>query len=88
MSGQIMWGKFFFFGSLIMVGGWGVMRVTTPTEQQFYDALAPDLKKKVDDIRRQREGGAALKETLANAGNSDKIVWAEDLSATTTGRKV
>lgn len=25
--------------------------VTTPTDQQFYDALAPDLKKKVDDAR-------------------------------------
>lgn len=25
--------------------------VTTPSEQQFYDSLAPDLKKKVDDSR-------------------------------------
>ena len=25
--------------------------VTTPNEQQFYDALAPDLKRKVDDSR-------------------------------------
>lgn len=37
--------------------------MTTPTDQQFYDALAPDLKRKVDENRamqarrlQQREG--------------------------------
>lgn len=28
-----------------------ILIVTTPNEKQFYDSLAPDLKKKVDDSR-------------------------------------
>lgn len=30
--------------------------VTTPTEKEFYDALSPDLKKKVDEQRKLTQG--------------------------------
>ncbi|KAH9466930.1 hypothetical protein MJO28_000484 [Puccinia striiformis f. sp. tritici] len=33
--------------------GWGIMKLTTPTESQFYDVLAPDLKRKVDERRKE-----------------------------------
>ncbi|POW14908.1 hypothetical protein PSTT_02500 [Puccinia striiformis] len=29
------------------------MKLTTPTESQFYDVLAPDLKRKVDERRKE-----------------------------------
>jgi len=35
--------------------GYGLMRLVTPTEKQFYDSLAPDLKRKADEMRRARE---------------------------------
>ncbi|EFP74451.1 hypothetical protein PGT21_031893 [Puccinia graminis f. sp. tritici] len=33
--------------------GWGIMKLATPSESQFYDELAPDLKRKVDERRKQ-----------------------------------
>lgn len=38
---------------------------TTPTEEQFYNALAPDLKRKVDEIRAQRAGSQEMRDRLA-----------------------
>ncbi|RXK36901.1 hypothetical protein M231_05803 [Tremella mesenterica] len=63
-----------------MAGGWGIMRYSTPTEEQFYQSLSPELKKKVDQVRIQRAGGdTALKSALEDASKSDQIVWAEQL---------
>lgn len=42
---------------------------TTPTEQQFYDALSPDLKRKVDEARALKAGA---REELAKA-SQDKL---------------
>lgn len=54
--------------------------VTTPNEQQFYDSLAPDLKRKVDDSRAfqkaAREKHDRL-ESLKAAGEREEPVWAE-----------
>jgi len=40
---------------------------TTPTEKEFYDALSPDLKKKVDEQRRLTQGA---REQLARDSQS------------------
>ncbi|BGP58479.1 hypothetical protein JCM8202v2_006148 [Rhodotorula sphaerocarpa] len=47
--------------AIILIGGvsalgYGVMAATTPNEQQFYDALSPDLKRKVDEAKALRAG--------------------------------
>lgn len=42
---------------------------TTPTEQQFYDALSPDLKRKVDEARALKAGA---REEMAKA-SQDKL---------------
>ncbi|PLW15060.1 hypothetical protein PCANC_01502 [Puccinia coronata f. sp. avenae] len=42
--------------ALLLTGtgmGWGIMKLATPTESEFYDELAPDLKLKVDQRRKQ-----------------------------------
>lgn len=38
--------------------------MTTPTEQEFYDALAPDLKRKVDDSRAAQKAARDKYEAL------------------------
>ncbi|GFZ45124.1 hypothetical protein JCM24511_02850 [Saitozyma sp. JCM 24511] len=82
MSGGFMWGKFAVYSTIIIGVGYTAMKLATPTEQQFYDALAPDLKRKVDEIRAQREGSTAVRDKLATAGAQDQVVWAEQLGST------
>ncbi|KAI9634996.1 uncharacterized protein MKK02DRAFT_28100 [Dioszegia hungarica] len=69
MSGQIMWGKFAVWSTItdmaaVMASGWGIMTWSTPTEQQFYDALSPELKRKMDDVRAQRAGKNEIRDKL------------------------
>ncbi|KAL1408533.1 assembly factor cbp4 [Vanrija albida] len=78
MSGQIMWGKFLTMTALIMGGAYVLMTVTTPTEEQLYARLSPDLQRKVDAVRAARENPSKVKEQLQEASDSNKIVWAED----------
>lgn len=33
--------------------GWGIMKLTTPTESELYNELAPDLKRKVEARRKE-----------------------------------
>jgi len=82
MSGQILWGKFALFTGAIMAAGWGIMRLTTPTEEQFYNSLSPELKRKVDAVRLQRQSMSPLQEKLNTAGEQDQVVWAEQLGST------
>ncbi|RXK36773.1 hypothetical protein M231_05934 [Tremella mesenterica] len=43
MSGQFLWGRFLLVTTAIMVSGWGIMRYSTPTDEQFYqDASKTD----------------------------------------------
>lgn len=56
MSGRVPIGSF-----LLLIGtftglAYGLMAATTPSDQQFYDALAPDLKRKVDAQRALKHG--------------------------------
>ncbi|GAA5954235.1 hypothetical protein JCM8115_003347 [Rhodotorula mucilaginosa] len=60
--------------AIILIGGvsalgYGIMAATTPTEQQFYDALSPDLKRKVDEARALKAGA---REEMAKA-SQDKL---------------
>ncbi|WOO77931.1 Assembly factor CBP4 [Vanrija pseudolonga] len=78
MSGQIMWGKFLAMSALILGGGYALMTATTPTEEELYARLSPDLQRKVDAIRAARENPSKVKEQLQEASDDNKIVWAED----------
>ena len=56
MAGRVPIGSF-----LLLIGtatglAYGLMAVTTPSDQQFYDSLAPDLKRKVDAQRALKQG--------------------------------
>ncbi|KAL7423035.1 hypothetical protein Q5752_002334 [Cryptotrichosporon argae] len=85
---QILWGRFLTVSALIIGAGYGIMKSTTPSEEKFYDSLSPELKKKVDQVRAQRAGSSPVAETLANAGDKNQVVWAEELGRSTGARKV
>ncbi|GJN94206.1 hypothetical protein Rhopal_007280-T1 [Rhodotorula paludigena] len=85
MSGRIPVGSALLLTGLITALGYGVMAATTPSEQQFYDSLSPDLKRKVDDAKRVKQGAqnelaresqARLDAIRAQAKN-DAPVWAD-----------
>jgi len=85
MSAQVAWGKFAVVSTALIAGGWALMKVTTPTSEQFYDSLAPDHKKQVD-ARRARTGGAATaedtrKRELMATLDPEKPAWAESSNA-------
>ncbi|CEL52342.1 hypothetical protein RSOLAG1IB_00882 [Rhizoctonia solani AG-1 IB] len=48
----------------VIIGGWALMRVTTPNPQQFYDSLAPDHKRAVDAARARGVGVSQPTESL------------------------
>ncbi|GAA6006605.1 hypothetical protein JCM11491_003114 [Sporobolomyces phaffii] len=86
MSGRIPIGSAILMTLGITTLGYGIMAFTTPTEKEFYDALSPDLKKKVDDQRRLNAGArdqlvkdsqSRLDAIKAQAKN-DAPLWADD----------
>nr|CDI55360.1 conserved hypothetical protein [Melanopsichium pennsylvanicum 4] len=71
-------------GGIITIGiGYAIMKATTPTDQQFYDALSPDLKRQVDAQRLAAQRKAAYAEQLKRAKEQDDTapVWAEGAKA-------
>jgi len=52
---QILWGRFAAVTAGLVGLGWVLMKATTPSDTQFYDALSPDLRKRADAARRGRE---------------------------------
>ncbi|RSH84527.1 uncharacterized protein EHS24_006049 [Apiotrichum porosum] len=79
-NGQIMWGRFLVASSLLMGAAYTLMATTTPTEEEFYNRLSPDLKAKVDAVRAQRAGmSQPVKEAIQSAGDDERVVWADDL---------
>ncbi|KAG9010525.1 hypothetical protein FRB94_010291 [Tulasnella sp. JGI-2019a] len=54
MPPPIAWGRWSVISALIVGTGYVIMRTTTPNEQQMYDALEPDQRRRVDAIRAQR----------------------------------
>lgn len=61
--------------------GYGLMRVVTPTPEQTYQAMSPDLRKKVDANRAARlaQEEAISRQVWAqkNEADADKPLWAD-----------
>ncbi|KAI0340595.1 hypothetical protein BDW22DRAFT_1359994 [Trametopsis cervina] len=61
--------------------GWIIMRATVPTPEQTYNAMSPDLRRKVDANRAARLAREAATQQQAEAQLNDpeaqKPVWAE-----------
>ncbi|KAL8292529.1 hypothetical protein RQP46_001141 [Phenoliferia psychrophenolica] len=65
MAGRIPVGKAFLMTAVITSLGYGVMALTTPSEAQFYDSLAPDLQRKVDQNRAMKAEAEVRAKQLA-----------------------
>ncbi|PWN22455.1 hypothetical protein BCV69DRAFT_311259 [Microstroma glucosiphilum] len=48
----------------VMGAGYGIMKWTTPTDEEFYNKLSPELKKQVDSHRQAAARKAAFAEQL------------------------
>ncbi|KAL9941053.1 hypothetical protein V8E36_000541 [Tilletia maclaganii] len=82
MTAPVPWGRLLTASAGIIGIGYVIMKVTTPTDKQFYDALAPDLKRQVDQHREQAKRKGAYMEQLerARSGEADSApVWAAGL---------
>ncbi|KAK4331116.1 cytochrome b mrna processing protein, CBP4 [Rhodotorula toruloides] len=56
MSGRIPIGSAVLLTGVVTAIGYSIMALTTPTDQEMYDRLSPDLKRKVDEARRMQAG--------------------------------
>ncbi|KDQ12306.1 hypothetical protein BOTBODRAFT_34593 [Botryobasidium botryosum FD-172 SS1] len=74
---QVPWGKFALMSAGIVGVGYATMKATVPNEQQMYDALAPDHKRRVDAIRAQAQQAEARKRVMASDPDVDKPRWAD-----------
>ncbi|BGP20663.1 hypothetical protein JCM10213_001091 [Rhodosporidiobolus nylandii] len=82
MAGRIPVGSAIIMTTVITALGYGVMALTTPNEEQFYAALSPDLKRKVDEQRRLAAGAREANERLESIkaqAQQDKPIFAEDV---------
>jgi len=68
----------------LMTIGYVLMKATTPTEEQLYNAMAPDLRRKVDAARatrlaREAEAKKQLSAQAANEANPEAAqpIWAD-----------
>ncbi|EOR00655.1 Assembly factor CBP4 [Wallemia ichthyophaga EXF-994] len=57
---KIAWGRWAFWSSVIMGSGYGLMVGLTPSDEELYNKLSPDLKRKVDHNRKEREKMEAM----------------------------
>ncbi|ETS62564.1 hypothetical protein PaG_03201 [Moesziomyces aphidis] len=82
MSGS-PWPRAIVGGLATIAVGYAIMKATTPTDQQFYDALSPDLKRQVDAQRQATQRKAAYAEQLKRAQEQDDSapVWAAGAAA-------
>ncbi|KAG9307642.1 hypothetical protein G9A89_023207 [Geosiphon pyriformis] len=68
-------------GTIVVSGavigfGYGLMKLTSPSDEKVYQSLSPELKKEVDKNREtNREKNAALMALLKKAAESEKPVW-------------
>jgi len=86
MSG-FPWGRFAIFGTGLVGMGYALMKATTPTEEELYNRLAPDLKRKVDASRAARlaQENEIKKQVQAQVNDTSqeamKPIWADPRSA-------
>ncbi|XAO21568.1 hypothetical protein I312_100321 [Cryptococcus bacillisporus CA1280] len=76
----VRWIKFTVYSSLIIGTGVWLQSKTVPSEKELYSQLSPELKNKMDQIVRQREGSQTMKERLEEAGEKDQVVWGDQLN--------
>ncbi|KAH9028142.1 hypothetical protein EDB85DRAFT_1631380 [Lactarius pseudohatsudake] len=80
MSGRIPWLQLTVVSAGIMGVGYTLLRVTVPSPEETYNAMAPDLKRKVDENRRARlalEEGIKQQQNAQLDPESAKPVWAD-----------
>ncbi|KAG8930613.1 hypothetical protein FRC02_003988 [Tulasnella sp. 418] len=53
------------------------MRTTTPTEKEFYDSLAPDHKRKVDEYRSKLKEDERKAKLLSGDPDNSKPLWTD-----------
>jgi len=79
------WFRFSLAATSLMGVGYLMMKATVPTEEQLYNEMAPDLRKKVDAARAARLAREAVaerrdeaqKSTTDLAPDATKPIWAE-----------
>ncbi|ALO60528.1 hypothetical protein CNBD2970 [Cryptococcus deneoformans B-3501A] len=76
----VRWAKFTVYSSLIIGAGVWLQSKTVPSEKELYSQLSPQLKNKMDQIVRHREGSQTMKERLEEAGEKDQVVWGDQLN--------
>ncbi|CAG8442661.1 12303_t:CDS:2 [Acaulospora morrowiae] len=81
MSRGLIYAKALAVGGLIVGFGYMLMRLSTPTEEQYYAArinsfylnkLSPEHKKRISDKTKIREHNAAILEMIKKVAESDK----------------
>jgi len=75
------WVKFTAMTTGFMGIGWALMKVVTPSEEDLYNRMAPDLQKNVDSIRAARiakeNAMAQVKAKMQADPAEQKPIWAE-----------
>jgi len=78
------WVRFTGFSLALMGVGYAIMKATTPTEQQLYNEMAPDLRRKVDAARVARVAREAEQKKQVDAQNPNREatgpIWANPSS--------
>jgi len=80
MSGRMPWLQLSVVSAGIMGLGYVLLRATVPTPEETYNAMAPDLKRKVDETRRTRlalEEGMKQQQNAQIDPESANPVWAD-----------
>ncbi|KAF9036577.1 hypothetical protein BJ165DRAFT_1504444 [Panaeolus papilionaceus] len=78
------WIKFSAFSVALVGTGYMLMKATTPTEEELYRAMAPDIRRKVDAARaarlaRESETKKQVEEQILGQNNPDAVkpIWAD-----------
>ncbi|GJE86882.1 CBP4 domain-containing protein [Phanerochaete sordida] len=75
------WLRLTFVSAAFIGVGYAIMKSTTPTEEEVYNRMSPDLRKKVDAIRAARlEREQAVQQQVQaqlNDPDASKPVWAD-----------
>ncbi|KAI9508474.1 hypothetical protein F5148DRAFT_892997 [Russula earlei] len=80
MSGRLPWIQLTVVSAGIMGLGYVLLRTTVPTPEETYNAMAPDLRRKVDENRRARlalEEGMKQQQKAQLDPESAKPIWAD-----------
>lgn len=80
MSGKLPWVRLTVMSAGIMGLGYTLLRVIVPSPEETYNAMAPDLRRKVDETRRARlalEEGMKQQQNAQLDPESAKPVWAD-----------